>query len=329
MPSPEIELERYLQEKKLRHEQDYDHILGRLLVENLPPNHLHHWLVKWMNVQLSDIGVKSSGRQVLPRLHFDLVRVQRREAAAHIFAADEFTFIVVTEPMVDEMLALSTRLVDQNRVFMSVQIAPSATFVDIAHFLVFLQFCLVTSHEYSHLVRRHLADQQPYATELGEALVQSQEFDADGYAIYHELTYLFHGDGRAFTSNWLKIKNPKALENTILDCFLIAIMIQYCARWAGKMQVDSDFASEHPPTPMRIDNALLITEMWCREIGGRPTAWLTDGTLQQYFSAAARLFPAQAKLSWNEMMRWLKSQESEEYRERIRSSTERIRTSEI
>jgi len=99
-----------------------------------------------MNLQLSDIGANSTGGQVLPPLNFDLVLARDNVADAHVFETEEFGFIVVTQPMVDEMLTLSARLVNQNRAFMSLQIAPSATLQDMAHFLVLLPFCLVTSH---------------------------------------------------------------------------------------------------------------------------------------------------------------------------------------
>ena len=76
MSYPEITLERLLHEKRVRGEQAYAHILGRVAVEDLPTLHLHRWLVEWMNRQLSDIGVNSTGGVELPPLHFDLVRVQ-------------------------------------------------------------------------------------------------------------------------------------------------------------------------------------------------------------------------------------------------------------
>ena len=222
MLSPEIALERALQEKKRRGEQAYAHILGRVAVEDLRRDHLHRWLVEWMNRQLSDIGVNSTGGQDLPPLHFDLVQVQGNAAAAHVFETDEFGFIVVTEPMVDEMFRLSMKLVNDNRALMVLQIAPDAKLLDLAHFFVFLQFCFVTSHEYSHLVRRHLEAHQPHANAVGEALSQRQELDADGFGIYHDLAYLFRGDGRQLASTWLNCSSPKVLDNSILDCFILS-----------------------------------------------------------------------------------------------------------
>jgi hypothetical protein len=279
-----------------------------------------------MNHQLSDIGVNSTGGYSLPPLHFDLVRVFNDVADAHVFETEECAFIVVTQPMVDEMLSLSRSLVDQNHVFMSMQIAPSASPQEISQLFMLMQFSLVTSHEYSHLVRGHLEGHQPYAAEIGESLCQTQEFDADGYAVYHELAYFFKGGGRQLASQWLRISNERALENSILSCFLLSIMVQFCARWAGKIQVESDIRAEHPPPPMRIEHSILFIEMWCREVGEISTSWMTDGTLSQYFAAAARLFPQEAKASWGQQMAWLKSPQSERYRSQIRRSVDRIRT---
>jgi hypothetical protein len=326
MSTPETALERYLQEKHRRGERRFAHIVGRVPVEDLPENDLHRWLVDWMNRQLTDLGINSTGGTVLPPLHFDLVRVRENVSIAHVFQTDEFAFIVVSEPMVDEMLRLSSDVVNQNGFFIRQQIAPLGALDDIAQLFVFLQFCFVTSHEYSHLVRQHLEDHQPHAIEIGEALPQIQELDADGLGIYLDLTYLFRGQGKQLASQRLRISNPEALEKSILDCFLLSIMIQFCARWAGRIQVDSDFSVDHPPPPVRIEYALLFIEMWCREVGEISTAWTTDGTIQKYFAAAARLFPADLKTSWNDQIQWLKGQKSEDYRARIRAYLNRVRT---
>jgi hypothetical protein len=326
MVSPEIALERFLHEKHSRDETKYAQIGGRIAVDDLQPNHLYRFLVGWMNRQLSDIGVNSTGGRVLPPLHFDLVHADNEFASAHVFETEEFGFIVATQPMVDEMLRLSQRLIAQNLEFMLLQIAPCATLLDLAHQLVLMQFCLVTSHEYSHLVRGHLDDYQPHAVNVGGLLYQAQELDADGYGIYHELEYFFKGGGRQAFSTCLRISNERALDNSILSCFLLAIMVQFCARWAGKIQIESDDRAEHPPLPLRIQYSILFTEMWCREVGSISTLWMTDGTLSQYFSAAARLFPSQKKASWHQLVGWLKSPQSEEYQIQVRRGLDRVRT---
>jgi hypothetical protein len=124
----------------------------------------------------------------------------------------------------------------------------------------------------------------------------------------------------------LKISSAKALENSVLSCFLLAVMVQFCARWAGKMQVESDLTAEHPPMPLRIEYTILFTDMWCREVGNMSTTWMTDGTLKEYFSAAARLFLPDMKTAWDQQMAWLKSPRSEQYRAEIRQSIDRLRT---
>jgi hypothetical protein len=334
MSTPEIALERYLKEKHRRGEGKFAGIVGRLPVEDLPESDFRRWLVKWMNQQLKDIGVNSTDGTLLPRLHFDLVRVRGDAATAHVFrtdepeVTDEFAFIVVSEPMVDRMHRLSSDFIRLNGILVRQRITSLGALDDIAQFLVFLQFCFVTSHEYSHLVRRHLEDHQPNAVEIGAALPQVQELDADGYGIYLDLTYLIRGSGRQLALQMLRVYDHQALEKATVDCFLLSIMIQFCERWAGKIQVESDLSAEYPPPPVRIENALLFIEMWCREVGKISTAWTVDGTLQEYFSAAARLFPTDLKTAWNEQIQWLKSPESEEYRERIRAYLNRIRRGE-
>ena len=93
---------------------------------------------------------------------------------------------------------------------------------------------------------------------LGESLRQTQEFDADGYAIYHELSYFFNGAGRQWASMWLKVSSDRALENAILSCFLLSLMLQFGAQWAGKIQIETDLRAEHPPWAIRIQYAILL-----------------------------------------------------------------------
>ena len=234
----------------------------------------------------------------------------------------------MTKPMLDEMLRLSRLLVDRNPVFMTQQIAPAASAREISELILLMQFGFVMSHEYSHLVRQHLKDQPPHAEALGESLCQAQELDADGYGIYHNLAYFFEGGGRTLASRWLKLSSAKALENSILSCFLLAGMTQFCARWAGNMRLDADIRAEHPPHPLRIEYTLLFVEMWCREVGSISTTWMTDGTIKDYFNAAARLFPSDLKAGWHQLVTWLKSPRSQQYLAEIRRSIHRLRTGE-
>jgi|HubBroStandDraft_6_1064221.scaffolds.fasta_scaffold193315_2 hypothetical protein len=225
--------------------------------------------------------------------------------------------------MVDEMWRYSRALVEQNRAFMRLQIAPDASFTEIAQLLLFMQFCIVTAHEYSHLVR-HWDDSQP--VDVGEALSQTQELDADGYGIYHDLAYFYQDRGRLLTSQWLRISYDKPLENSILDCYLLSLMLQFCTRWVGKTQVVWDGGANHPPQPIRIEYSILFVEMWCREAGQMSTSWMTDGTLTGYFDTVASLFPSTARSSWSLQISWLRGPQSEEYRSQIRKSLDRIRT---
>ena len=53
---------------------------------------------------------------------------------------------------------------------------------------------------------------------------------------------------------------------------------------------------------------------------------MTAAYLANYFEMAARLFRVELKKSWNELIKWLKGAESEQYRSRIRTALNRIRT---
>src|SRR5580704_11560334 len=89
----EVVFERFLNDRRVRGERRYAHILGRLAVEELATNDLYRWFVDWMNKQLSDLGVNSTGGVELPPLRFELVRVRNKEASAHVFETEEYSFI--------------------------------------------------------------------------------------------------------------------------------------------------------------------------------------------------------------------------------------------
>jgi hypothetical protein len=325
---PEIAFQRFLNERHNRRAKVYEHFIERVPVEDLPPEHLHRWIVDWANHQLSNIGVNSTGGVALPPLHFELVHVDNDMASAHTFEADEWDFIIMTRPMLDEMLGLSRQLVDGNPKFMAMQLAPLASRREISQLLLVMQFCLVLSHEYSHLARQHLDSDPPHGEALGHSLPQVQELDADGFGIYHHLAYFFHGDGRTLISQMLKISSAKHLQNSTLSAFLLAGMTQFCARWAGKVQVDADFGAKYPLHAVRIQHMILIAELWCKEVGMMSTEWMTDGTVEDYFSAASRLFPYKSKAGWDQQVSWLRSSWSERYRAEIRSGAELLRTGE-
>jgi hypothetical protein len=85
---PEVAFERFLRDKHNRHEDKYTHISERVAVEELPPAHLYRWFSEWTNRQLADIGVNSTAGVALPPLHFELVRVNGSQSAAHTFESE-------------------------------------------------------------------------------------------------------------------------------------------------------------------------------------------------------------------------------------------------
>ncbi len=135
----------------------------------------------------------------------------------------------------------------------------------------------------------------------------------DGFGIYHALTYFFRGEGSNFAATWLRISNNKALENSILSCSFLALMVQFCARWAGKVQVEFDTCAKHPPHSVRIEYSMLFVDV---VQGGGLDFYVVDDRwhAERNFRAAARLFAPERKVSWDQQIKWLKSPESEQYR---------------
>jgi len=80
---------------------------------------------------------------------------------------------------------------------------------------------------------------------------------------------------------------------------------------------------------LRINYMTLFIEMWCCEVGGLPTTWMTDGTLRNYFSAAVGLFQPEMKTAWDQQIAWLKNPNGENYCAEIRNGIDRLRTGKI
>jgi hypothetical protein len=53
---------------------------------------------------------------------------------------------------------------------------------------------------------------------------------------------------------------------------------------------------------------------------------MSDGTLNEYFGAAARILAPKMKRSWDQQISWLKSADSQHYRDQIRKGIDRVRT---
>jgi len=67
--------DKHSRDKDSPDESIFKYITGRVAVENFAPDHIYRQLVDWMNQQLTDIGVNSTGGRLLPPIHFDLVKV--------------------------------------------------------------------------------------------------------------------------------------------------------------------------------------------------------------------------------------------------------------
>jgi hypothetical protein len=119
----------------------------------------------------------------------------------------------------------------------------------------------------------------------------------------------------------------KALENSVLEIFLTAIMLVLCSRWSRNLEAESIPTFNYPPPALRLTYAMRIIEMWCREVGNVPTIFLNDGTVPRLFERVIGLFPERMKESWNGEVAWLESPASLGYRQELKDEFQRLRTS--
>ena len=194
-----------------------------------------------MNETLRLEGVNASGGVQHPPFHFDYLAVGAGIKNALAFQDADFSFIVVTLPLVESVWNLSGRLSRSPIVAELLHLDPATVVPDAFQGLLFgIQLGFLISHEYTHHVHRHCVESQngvirlwtefPHDATCGSMNSQAQELDADGYAAYLVLAHLLR---REMRSSALAELGRSGLQGTdgdelLLTCFFLAVLAFFC-----------------------------------------------------------------------------------------------------
>jgi hypothetical protein len=158
---------------------------------------------------------------------------------------------------------------------------------------------------------------------------QVEELDADGYAAYLVLTFLFRSERRqrALIQLGKAGTSTSNCDDLILSCFLLALMTLFCTLWPESICMPLDQLT-HPPVPVRIDNVIQIAKMWCGQFGILEQSWFTSPRLQDIFGAAASEMDKTASQGWNAQIALLSGSECNQYRNLLFEQSNNMRRSE-
>jgi hypothetical protein len=103
MTPPEVVLDRIVR-KELKHEDGCSGYSGKLDIDRIEPESLKfflHLVQSSMNEALRLEGVNASAGVEHPPFHFDYLDVTDGTANAHAFQREDFSFVIVTLPMIE------------------------------------------------------------------------------------------------------------------------------------------------------------------------------------------------------------------------------------
>lgn len=326
MAPPEIILDRWVKEQS-RTNRQFAGYVGKLDLDKVEPSSLSSFLrfvQDTMSTALRLESVNASGGTQHPPYHFDYLEVTDVTRNALAFQHDGFSFIAVTLPLVQLLWELTTRIANSSAVHRLLEIDAATTRLEALRGLLFqFQLTFLVSHEYTHHVHQHCSHPKAAGiwSELsGENAVggldsQAQELDADGYALYLVLANFVRGAGRDSAlaqMGWRDLSNIKG-DELLLSCFFLALCGLFCALWHEDFSIASVYNLRHPPAPVRIEYAIRVAEMWCRQNHSVPGSWFNAERFKAFFDTATRCVHGSAPQAWDTHVRFLQSPAGAEY----------------
>ena len=340
MAPPEVILDRFVR-TRLRHERGFSGYVGKLDIEQVESPSFRSFLYviqKAMNEALRLEGLNASGGVQHPPFHFDYLDVSDGIKNAHAFQHADFSFIVVTLPLVELVWHLSYRLSRSPILVELVRFDAGTTESDALQGLLFeLQLAFLVSHEYTHHVHRHCAESQsgvigvwiefPHDTSCGNMNSQAQELDADSYAAYLVLAHLLRGEMRPSALAELGRADMPGTDGDalLLTCFFLAVLAFFCEFWRGDIDMASIYNFRHPPPPVRIKYMIQVVEMWCGQNGSVPQSWFSAARFQELFRVAAESIGETANQSWDPQMSFLRGSDGIQYDQQLFERFEAVR----
>jgi hypothetical protein len=337
MLPPEVILHRWVK-ARIQDSCEFKGYAGKLDIEQVGSSTLRTSLYGFqhaVNEALRLENANASGGTKHPPFHFDYLDASIEVKNAHAFQHEDFSFIVVTLPLIELTLEVSHRL---SRSVVAAQLL-HLELGDFDReifqgFLAQIQLLFLIGHEYTHHVHQHIArtdlsgvwTEFPRPATPGNLDFQAEELDADEYATYLLLTHLLRGEGRhsAFIQSKTATISAEDGDKLILSSFFLAVLAFFCTFWRGEIGA-SLYELNHPPAPVRIQHVLRVAEMWCGQVGSISNRWFSSLQFQYLFGAAAGEIAMTVMQDWDAQIAILASPYGAEYDQLLLERFETLR----
>ena len=205
--------------------------------------------------------------------YFDFVKAEVPNAHAVEFG--RFSFIIVTEPLLERVFKNTLLLAKSEGVRRLLRCGSETVDYDaFLHVLLFrVQMLFVLMHEYTHLVHQHDRDSAlnmwtefADTASVGRLEDQAKETDADAKATFLTLGHMIVSKGwRAQALKQLACSDdsPSAADQILLATFVVAVG---CFMFAFEAQDVSEaklYRLSHPPYTVRMNNVMHAALAWC------------------------------------------------------------------
>jgi len=341
MTPPEVILDRWVKSHARPRVRGCKGYVGKLNLDEVDPpplGSLLSFVQETMNTALRAESANASGGVDHPPFHFDYIQVSDGTKNAHAFQHDGCSFIVVTQPLIELLWAVSGRLARSPRILQLLGVKGTAARTEGVHALFFqLQLTFLVSHEYTHHVHRHCGRDQigeaglwtEFAKEELDGAIdrQARELDADAYAIYLVLSNFIRGGGRKGALVQLGRQHLPDIDadSLILTCFFVAVIAFFGELWPEDIRVDSIWQLTHPPAPVRIDFAIRVARMWSGQNECVSESWFGAERLQEIFEAVLSTYAGAMRQGWDAHVAFFRGEEGIKYNRRLLDSFDTLR----
>jgi len=218
--------------------------------------------------------------------HVDFIDSAITNALA--FTDGEYSFIGLTMPLIETILDVCARLSSSAAIAAAIGVQLSGEESYALQALLFEMILLfVVAHEYTHHVHGHLSSSDGDMVPLRQVLAdgdsgsmeeQIHEIGADSYAAYHLMGNWIGGARRSEAANLLKIDSAltNKLEETIFSCVVVAVGGFMLLRPLRKLDGDTIYKLEHPPTGARLNFFMLTAVGWCEPERTNLKVWMRN-----------------------------------------------------
>ena len=276
-----------------------------------------------------------------PLFFFDFIDSDVSNALA--FRHDGYSFIGVTFPLLDEIVATCRKLV-LSPVIVSIlspsEIAVAYDLRKLSAVLIRIQLLFAESHEYVHHRNGHLTQSTESvflneiidAGEAGHLDRQACEVDADGGAVLFVLSDLLDGASRPFTIAALSLDTASAniQDQALLACLIVAASGFFFIRKPAVLEnIGEAYQLTHPPQAVRMMSVISFAAAWCQQFRpGLEALMMEEGWSIRVMSAVAEAtWGNNRENGWEAQAMLMFSESSAEYFHEIRERAARLNCS--